>query len=69
MRAAKKVPDGHAREQGVERAGAQSIAVALQLVEHPLAVDAVLGGVMEDVDLPEAEQEFPNHWVAHDACG
>jgi hypothetical protein len=37
----------------------------LQLFQHPVAVDTVFGGVMQDVDLPEGEQELADHWIAH----
>jgi hypothetical protein len=33
--------------------------MAPQLLDHPLPNDGVLGGVVQDVDFPESEQDFP----------
>src|SRR5512138_805742 len=53
-------PSRHARQDGIESAGADAIAVAVELFQHPLAVHTpILGGVMQDVDLPERQQELP----------
>ena len=56
---------GHPREDWIERARTQSIAVLLQLLEHPLAVHAVLVSVVKNVDLPEGEEELAHNRVAH----
>jgi len=45
----------HSREQRVQRAGAQSVAVPLQFLEHPLPVHTLLLGMVQDVDLPESK--------------
>ncbi len=50
----------HAREQRIERAGAQPVSMALQFLEHPLPVHALLLRVMQDVNLPERQQELTN---------
>ena len=49
---------GHTRQHRVERARADAVAVFGQFLEHPLAVDAAFARVVEDVDLPEREQEL-----------
>jgi hypothetical protein len=41
-------------QEGVERARADVVAVAAQLSQDPLTDDGMLGGMMENVDLPEA---------------
>ena len=40
--------------------------MVVQFFEHPLTIDALFGGVVEDVDLPEGEKELANDWIAHD---
>src|SRR5262249_50712855 len=56
----------HTREDGVQSSRTQAVAVMVQLLEHPLSVDAAsIGGVIEDVNLPERQQEFPRNRVAH----
>ncbi len=56
---------GHAGQDWIQRARADVIAVFPQFLEHPVAVDTVLVGMMQDVHLPEGEQEFANDRVAH----
>ena len=41
-------------QKRVQRAGADVVAVAAQLSQDPLTDDGMLGGMMENVDLPEA---------------
>ncbi len=55
----------HPCEHRIQRARTQPVPVTVQFFEHPLAVDAVFVGVMQDVDLPEREQKLPNHRIAH----
>lgn len=47
-----------ALQEWIERAGADVVAVPAQLGEDPLTDDRMLGGVMEDVDFPEAQQDL-----------
>src|SRR6476469_6796303 len=44
----------HAVENRIERAGAEPVAVARELIDHCLAVDGAFGGVMEDVQTYQA---------------
>ena len=44
----------HSVENGVERPGAQLIAVMRQLLDNPEAVDRLLGGVVEDMQPDES---------------
>ena len=48
----------HPPQHRIQRSGADRVAVLAQLVEHPLADNGVLGGMMQDVDLPEAQQDL-----------
>jgi hypothetical protein len=45
-------------QQRVQGAGTDVVTMLAQLAQHPLADDRMLGGVMEDVHLPEAQQDF-----------
>ena len=65
-RRAKPAALRHARQHRIQGAWTEPIAVMVQFFEHPVAVDALLGGVVEDVDLPEGEKELANDWIAHD---
>ena len=56
---------GHASQDRIEGARAQMIAMVAQFLEHPVAVDAVLASVMEDVDLPKGDEKFAHDVVAH----
>jgi hypothetical protein len=56
------VPD-HPMQERVERPRADLIAMAPQLFQYPLAVNGCLAGVMEDVHLPEAEQDFARGYI------
>ena len=58
---------GHAREHRIQGPRAQSIAVTVELFEHPLTVHALFVGVVQDVDFPKCEQKLPDHGIAH--CG
>src|SRR6516164_9340359 len=51
---------GHSTENRIQRPWAQSVTVVVKLLKHPLAVDAALSRVMQDVNLPERQQEFAN---------
>jgi hypothetical protein len=56
---------GHSRENWIERARTQVIAVVAQFLEHPLAIDALLLSMMKDVNLPEREEKLPHDGIAH----
>jgi hypothetical protein len=45
-------------QERVEGAGTDVIAMPAQLGEHPLADDGMLGGVMQDMHLPETQQDL-----------
>jgi hypothetical protein len=47
-----------ALQEWVERAGAYVVAVPAQFGENPLADDGMLRGVMQDMHLPEAQQDL-----------
>lgn len=53
----------HGMEERIEHTGAQVIAVALKLFEHPQAIDGFLPGVMENVHFDEAQKELSNHRI------
>src|SRR4051812_48952451 len=53
----------HAMQDGVDRSWADLIVMPAQLLDHRQAVDGLLRGVMQDVDLDEAEKEIPEHCV------
>jgi len=42
------------------------VAVVAELLDHPLSVDTMFFSMVEDVNLPEAEQELPFDRIAHD---
>ncbi len=56
-----------ALQQGVERSGTDVVAVVSQLREHPLADERALSGVVEDVDFPEAQQDFARQQLGVEA--
>ena len=59
-------PLGHARQNGIQRSRTQAVAMMMELLEHPLPVDAApIGGMVQDVNLPERQQEFPRYRIAH----
>ncbi len=66
LRRAKPAALGHSRQHRIQRAWTQAIAMVLQFFKHPLTIDALLGGVVEDVDLPEGEKELAYDRIAHD---
>ena len=66
LRRAQPTAFRHSRQHRIERPRTQAIAVVVQFFEHPMSVDALFGGVVKDVDLPEGEQELANDWIAHD---
>jgi hypothetical protein len=45
-------------QEWIEGAGTDVVSVTAQLGEHPLADDGMLGGVMQDVHLPEPQQDL-----------
>lgn len=51
-------PRLHPAQHGVERAGADAIAMFAKLLEHPLPHDGPFGGMVQDVDLPEAQEDL-----------
>ena len=53
----------HARQDRIQRARAEAIAVMPQFLQHPLTVDTVFFRVVEDVNLPEGEQKLTYHRV------
>ena len=58
----------HPRQHGIQRAGADFVAVVPQLLQHPVADNParVLGGVVEDVNLPERQQNLTvNAFMVH----
>jgi hypothetical protein len=62
---AKPAALGHPRQHGIQRPRTQAITVVVQLLEHPLTIDALVGGVVEDVNLPEGEKELTDDWISH----
>ncbi len=56
---------GHPRQHRIQRARTQAIAVVLQLLEHPLAVDTLLVSMMKDMNLPERKEELTDDRIAH----
>ena len=44
---------GHSRQHGIQRSRTQAITVMVQLFQHPLTIDALFSGVVEDMNLPE----------------
>ena len=65
LRCPKPPAPSHARQYRVQSTGAQMIAMVGQLLQHPLAVDAMFVRVVQDVDLPKREQELPDDRIAH----
>jgi hypothetical protein len=61
----KPAAPGHPREDWIQRTRTQSIAVLLQFLEHPLPIHAVLVGVVQNVDLPEGQEELAHDRIAH----
>jgi hypothetical protein len=47
-----------ALQEWIQRAGTDVVAVPAQFSEDPLADDRMLRGVMQDMDLPEAQQDL-----------
>ena len=59
-------PLRHPRQHGIQRPRAQPVSVVMELFQHPVAVHAVrFACVVQDVDLPERQQEFPRDRIAH----
>ena len=65
LRRAQPATRRHPRQHGIQRPGTQAIAVVMQLFQHPLTIDALFGGVVEDVDLPEGKKELADDWISH----
>ena len=57
----------HSRQHRIERPRTQAIAVVVQLVQHPMTINALFGSMVEDMDLPEREEKLANDWIAHAA--
>src|SRR5262245_15150686 len=57
----------HPRQHRIQRARAQAVTMVMQLFEHPLTVHTPFGGMVENVNLPEGEEELTNDWIAHGA--
>jgi len=55
----------HSREQWIQSAWAHLETVPAQLLEDPLTIDGPGARVMQDVDLPECEQNFARNPVCH----
>ena len=55
----------HSRQHGIQRPWTQAIAVVVQFLQHPVTIDALFGGVVEDVNLPEGEKELAYDWISH----
>jgi hypothetical protein len=66
FRRAKPAALSHSRQHRIQRAWTQAIAMVLQFFKHPLTVDALLGGVVKDVDLPKGEKELAYDRITHD---
>jgi len=49
----------HPVQQRIQRAGTDFISMPAQLRQNPLPVDGLLIRMMEDVNLPKAEQNLP----------
>ena len=62
---AKPAPPSHSRQHRIQRAWTQAIAMVLQFFQHPLTIDALLGRVVENVHLPEGEEELADDRIAH----
>jgi hypothetical protein len=62
---AQPAPLGHAREHRIQSTRTQSVPVVMQFFEHPLAIHALFVGVMQDMNLPEREEKFTDHRIAH----
>ena len=58
----------HSRQHRIERPRTQAIAVVVQLVQHPMTVDATFSGMVQDMNLPEGEEKLANDWIAHAAA-
>jgi hypothetical protein len=47
----------------LQRAGAETVAVVRQFVDHPLPVDFVFRGVMQNMQPDEAGEEIGISWL------
>jgi hypothetical protein len=56
----------HAFEQRIERPRTNAVTMAAKLFGNPLTIDGTFRGMVEDVDLPEAEKNLPRHQISHD---
>lgn len=56
----------HPLQQRVQRARAHRMSVPAKLLEDPLTHHGLLGGVVQDVDLPEAEKYLPGYGLVID---
>ena len=53
----------HPLQQGIESTRADVVTMTTQLTHHPLPVDRALGGMMQNVDLPEAKKDLARNGV------
>src|SRR5262245_24000374 len=67
LRAAQPARGRHPRQNRIQRARGQAVAMVMQLFEHPATVHTPFGGMVENVNLPEGEEELANNWSAHRA--
>ena len=55
----------HPVQEGIERSRADVVSVPPQLLQQVVPHHSLDGGVMEDVDLPEPEDELVEHCLLH----
>ncbi len=67
FRRAKPAALRHSRQHRVERPGTQAVSVVVQLVQHPMTINALLSSMVKDMNLPEREEKLANDWIAHAA--
>src|SRR3954454_20644765 len=63
LRRAEPAAVRHAGQYRIQRPRTEAIAVVVQFFEHPLTVDPLFGGMVEDVNLPEAEKELTDDGI------
>ncbi len=68
FRRAKPAALRHSRQHRIERPRTQAIAVVVQLVQHPMTINALFSSMVKDMDLPEREEKLANDWIAHAAA-
>jgi hypothetical protein len=55
----------HPCQHRIQRPWTQVIAVVAQFFQHPVTIDALFSGMVENVDLPEGEEELADDRIAH----